>query len=337
MEDYNFNLNLIKEKLDNKTIVVTGGAGFIGSNIVKFLTHCNLKEIRIIDNFSTGYHHNISQFLSNQNVTLEEGDIRNLEFCIDTVKGADLIFHQAALGSVPRSIEDPITSHNVNVNGTLNIFRSAHLNNIDRVIYASSSSVYGSSKTLPKVEKNIGKALSPYSLTKLINEEYGSIFAKHFKLNTVGLRYFNVFGPNQDPSGSYAAVIPLFIDAILNDRQPIINGDGSYTRDFTFIENVVYANLLAAIVDIETPFNEVFNIACGKRYSLLDLVNNINQISGKDISPVFGQNRKGDIPHSLADISLVREKLGYEVVCDFENGLQQTIDWFKSNSGKYYS
>jgi nucleoside-diphosphate-sugar epimerase len=305
--------------------LVTGGAGFIGSNIVKELLRQG-QEVRVLDNFATGKRENILPLLKNSKLTLIEGDLRSFHIARAAVKGVDYILHQGALPSVPRSINDPITSNDVNVLGTLNILEAAKEFGVKRVVCASSSSIYGNSETLPKVETMPVNPMSPYALTKYAQERYCQIFHQLYGLETVSLRYFNVFGPNQDPTSQYSAVIPKFIRLIQQEREPIIYGDGLQSRDFTFVENNVWANIQACTA--EKAAGEVINIACGERYTLLDLVRMINEIMGKNVEPRFEPERPGDVKHSLAGIEKARQLLGYEVRVDFKTGLERTIDFF---------
>ena len=306
--------------------LVTGGAGFIGSNIVKELLRQG-QEVRALDNFATGKRENILPLLKNPKLTLIEGDLRSFHIARAAVKGVDYILHQGALPSVPRSINDPITSNDVNVLGTLNILEAAREFGVKRVVCASSSSIYGNSETLPKVETMPVNPMSPYALTKYAQERYCQIFHQLYRLETVSLRYFNVFGPNQDPTSQYSAVIPKFIRLIQQEREPIIYGDGLQSRDFTFVENNVWANIQACTA--EKAAGEVINIACGERYTLLDLVRMINEIMGKSVEPRFEPERPGDVKHSLAGIEKAKQLLGYEVRVDFRAGLQQTIEFFQ--------
>jgi UDP-N-acetylglucosamine/UDP-N-acetylgalactosamine 4-epimerase len=315
-------------QLKNMSILVTGGAGFIGSNIVEYLVNNNTKKIRILDNLITGKMANIQNFLKNDNVEFVYGDISKLEDCKKAVKDMDVICHQAALGSVPRSINDPLSSHLSNVNGFLNILLSAKEVNIKRVVYASSSSVYGDNKTLPKVENNTGNVLSPYAATKAIDEIYSKVFTNCYGMECIGLRYFNIFGPRQDPNGAYAAVIPKFIDLIKNGKRPIINGDGSFSRDFTYVENAVQANLLALTTNNKECFGEAFNIGAGGRTTLIKLVNNITKELKCDIKPIFGKIRDGDISHSNANINKAKSMLGYFPTVNFEEGIKKLITIF---------
>jgi len=305
--------------------LVTGGAGFIGSNIVKRLLELG-EFVRVVDNFSTGRKENIEEFLGNPNFELIEGDITNLKIVKKVTQGMDFILHQAAIPSVLRSIKNPLLSNKSNINGTLNILIGARDEKIKKLVYASSSSIYGDSPKLPKQEVDPVNPISPYALTKFAGERYCQLFSKLYGLPTVCLRYFNVFGPKQNPDSEYSAVIPKFIKAILNNESPIIYGDGEQSRDFTFVDNVVEANLLAIQSKVS---GEVINIACGQKTSLNDLVRYINHALNKDIKPIYDKPRLGDIKHSLADISKAKEKLNYIPKISLEEGLRITIEWFK--------
>jgi len=305
--------------------LVTGGAGFIGSNLVKKLLEMN-EDVRILDNFATGKRENVLPLINNPHLTLIEGDLRSFHIVRTAVKGVDYILHQGALPSVPRSINDPITTNDVNILGTLNILEAAKEFGVKRVVCASSSSIYGNSETLPKVETMPVNPMSPYALTKYAQERYCQIYYNLYGLETVALRYFNVFGPNQDPTSQYSAVIPKFIKLMSEDKEPVIYGDGIQSRDFTYVDNVVYANLLAC--NAEKAAGEVINIACGKSYTLLDLVKMINEILGKNIEPKFAPERPGDVKHSWAGIDKAKELLSYEVKVDFKEGLARTINFF---------
>ena len=301
--------------------LITGGAGFIGSNIVERL----LKEgegVRVLDNFSTAKRENILPFLDR--IELIEGDIRSFHIVRESIEGVDFVLHQAALPSVPRSLKDPITTNEVNVVGTLNALFAAKEAGVKRLVLASSSSIYGNNDVLPKREDMPPNPLSPYAVSTLASEKYCQVFSRNYGLQTVCLRYFNVFGPRQDPDSQYSAAIPKFIAAIKQGKTPTIYGDGTQSRDFTYVANVVEANLLACKAD--DAVGEVFNIACGERQSLIDLVNNLNRILGKDVKPVFAEPRKGDVKHSLADIQKAKRMLGYRVIVDFLSGLELTID-----------
>jgi UDP-N-acetylglucosamine/UDP-N-acetylgalactosamine 4-epimerase len=314
--------------MENKNILVTGGAGFIGSNITGYLLNKNVKFVRVLDNLSTGHQKNLNKYKKNLNFEFMYGDIKNLETCRKAMKDIDIVCHQAALGSVPRSINDPLSSHMTNVNGFVNILIAAKENGIKRVVYASSSSVYGDNPTLPKIENNTGNVLSPYAATKVIDEIYGHVFTLCYGMECIGMRYFNVFGPNQDPNGAYAAVIPKFIDLMKNNKSPVINGDGTYSRDFTYIDNVVQANCLAMLTDDERCFGQAFNIGAGGRFTITELVENLrNHLKFKG-EIVFGSNRPGDIPHSNASINKAIELLNYNPTIDFKTGLLLTVEYF---------
>ncbi len=305
--------------------LVTGGAGFIGSNIVKEILRRGDK-VRVLDNFATGKRENILHYKDNPNFEMFEGDLRSFHVVRDAVKGADYVLHQGALPSVPRSINDPITSNDVNILGTLNVLEAAKEFKVKRVVFASSSSVYGNSETMPKIETMPVAPLSPYAITKYAAERYCQIYFQLYGLETVCLRYFNVFGPNQDPTSQYSAVIPKFVKSIQADIQPVIFGDGTQSRDFTFVANNVEANLLACTAP--KAAGEVFNIACGIRFTLIELVNEINQVLGKDIKPIFDKDRSGDVKHSLADINKAQDLLGYKVKVEFAEGIRQTVEHF---------
>lgn len=325
--------------ISNKRILVTGGAGFIGSNLIEYLL-LKGNQIVCLDNFSTGKRENIQFFLNNKNFKLIEGDIRSLDICIKVCDGIDYVFHEAALGSVPRSIKDPISSTEVNVLGTLNMLVAARDAKVKRFIYAASSSTYGDSSELPKREDRIGKPLSPYAITKYVNELYAENFFRLYGLESIGLRYFNVFGRRQDPNGAYAAVIPRFVLSLIRQESPYINGDGTYSRDFTYIDNVIQANELAALVPYsklktQNPkLSSIFNIACGERTTLNELFYTLRQaLSEFDqriscIEPQYRQVREGDIPHSLADISKAKNIIGYNTEISVKNGLMLSADWY---------
>lgn len=314
--------------INQKAILVTGGCGFVGSNIVETLLNNNCKFVRIMDNLKTGKMENI-QFLLNKydNVEFLYGDVANLEDCRKAVEGIDAITHQAALGSVPRSVNDPLSSHISNVNGFLNILIAAKEKNIKRVVYASSSSVYGDNPVLPKVEDKTGNVLSPYAATKAIDEIYAGVFTKCYNMECVGLRYFNIFGPRQDPNGAYAAVIPKFIKLMKENKQPTVNGDGTFSRDFTHVSNAVQANILAMTTTNNEAFGEAFNIGCGGQYSLNELIKVINEYLDKKIVPIYGPNRPGDIPHSNATITKAKRILNYNPKVGFEEGLKNLIKY----------
>lgn len=313
----------------SSSFLVTGGAGFIGSNLVEKILDLGYK-VRILDNFSTGGKRNTKEFLDNSNFELIEGDIRDLIICQQACDGIDYIFHQAALCSVPRSINNPRTTNDVNITGTLNMLIAARDNKVKRFIYASSSSVYGDEPNLPKIEDRIGKPLSPYAITKKVNELYARNFYELYKLPVIGLRYFNIFGEKQDCDSAYAAVIPIFIKKLLKKEMPIIDGDGKQSRDFTYIKNVVEVNLKACLADKEA-LGEVFNIACGGRVYLNDLYWKICKLLKVDIPPIYGPERAGDIKHSNADISKAEDILGYHPEYDVDKGLEKVIKWYKGN------
>lgn len=318
------------------TILITGGAGFIGSNLSEHFLGLGHKVI-CLDNFSTGHRHNLKDFIENPNYKLIEGDIRNLEDCTKAVQGVDYVLHQAALGSVPRSINDPITTNEVNVSGFLNMLVASRDAKIKRFIYAASSSTYGDSDGLPKVEGVIGKPLSPYAITKYVNELYAEIFSRTYGLETIGLRYFNVFGRKQDPDGAYAAVIPKFVRQLINLESPIINGDGNYSRDFTYIDNVIQMNELAINTNDSAAINTVYNTAFGDRNTLNDLVKYLKQYLSEfdpniaDVEISYGLNRVGDIPHSLASIEKAKKMLGYKPEFSLQDGLKEAVSWYWNN------
>jgi UDP-N-acetylglucosamine 4-epimerase len=314
---------------EGSTFLVTGAAGFIGSNLVEALLKLGYKVVGL-DNFSTGKRENMNLFKDNPNFEFIEGDIRNLDTCIEACKSVDYVLHQAAWGSVPRSIEMPLLYEEINIRGTLNMMEAARQNKVKKFVYASSSSVYGDEPNLPKKEGIEGNLLSPYALTKRVDEEYGKLYTKLYGLDTYGLRYFNVFGRRQDSNGAYAAVIPKFIKQLLNDERPTINGDGKQSRDFTYIENIIEANLKACKAPHEAA-GQAFNIAYGGREYLIDIYYNLCKALDKDIEPIFGPDRQGDIKHSNADISRANEMLGYNPNWNFELGIEEAIEWYKEN------
>jgi UDP-N-acetylglucosamine/UDP-N-acetylgalactosamine 4-epimerase len=319
-------------------ILVTGGAGFIGSNVVDaLLKDPSVKLVRVLDNLSTGFAKNLEEFENRKNFEFIQGDIRDYETVLRACEGVDAISHQAALGSVPRSINDPLTTNDVNINGTLHVFHAAKESNIGRIIYAASSSTYGDHTALPKVEDAIGNPLSPYAVTKYVNELYAQIYAKVYGSGIIGLRYFNVFGPKQHPGGAYAAVIPLFIKAILDNEAPVINGDGETSRDFTFIDNAVDANLKALFTSDPQAVNQVYNIAVGEQTSLNNLFEMLKGIAGSDLAPKYGPERPGDVKHSLADISKARKILGYNPQVTIREGLKKTFEWYRQRHNLSYS
>ena len=318
------------------TILITGGAGFIGTNLCEYFLSKGYFVV-CFDNFATGHKHNIAEFLVHENFKLIEGDIRNLEQCKNAVIGVDYVLHQAALGSVPRSINDPITSNEVNVSGFLNMLVASKDAGVQRFIYAASSSTYGDSESLPKVEDKIGKPLSPYAITKYVNELYAEIFSNTYGFETIGLRYFNVFGRRQDPNGAYAAVIPKFVMQLMKHESPVINGDGNFSRDFTYIDNVIQMNELAMLTQNPEAINTVYNTAYGDRTTLNDMVSYLKEylsefdsaIAGIDV--VHGPNRAGDIPHSLASIDKAKRLLNYTPEYSFQDGLKEAVKWYWNN------
>jgi UDP-N-acetylglucosamine 4-epimerase len=317
-------------------ILITGGAGFIGSNLSEYFLNKGYSVV-CLDNFATGHRHNLVSFLENPNYTLIEGDIRNLSDCQKAVDGVDYVLHQAALGSVPRSINDPITTNDVNVSGFLNMLTASRDAKVKRFVYAASSSTYGDSQGLPKVEDVIGKPLSPYAITKYVNELYAEIYSKTYGLETIGLRYFNVFGRKQDPNGAYAAVIPKFVMQFMNYESPVINGDGNYSRDFTYIDNVIQMNELAMTTQNPEAINTVYNTAFGDRTTLTQLVGLLKEyLSGFDtkignVEVIHGPNRAGDIPHSLASIAKAEKLLGYKPEFSIQEGLKESVTWYYNN------
>ena len=317
----------------NKTILITGGAGFIGSNLTEYFLEKGYKVVWL-DNFATGNYHHIAPFLENPTYTLIEGDIRSLEDCKKAVAGASYVLHQAALGSVPRSINDPITSNEVNVSGFINMLSASRDAGIKRFVYAASSSTYGDSESLPKVENVIGKPLSPYAVTKYVNELYADVFSKTYGMELIGLRYFNVFGRRQDPNGAYAAVIPLFVKQLMKHEAPTINGAGDYSRDFTYIDNVIQMNELAMLTENPEAINTVYNTAVGDRTTLVDLVDYLKSYLSEydseiaNINPIHGPNRVGDIPHSLASIEKASKLLGYYPTHTIDKGLKEAVQWY---------
>lgn len=312
-------------------ILVTGGAGFIGSNLVeKLLSDKRVSFVRVLDNLATGSKDNLAPFFDNKRFEFLEGDIRDYNTCLQATEDMGAISHQAALGSVPRSIADPLTTNNVNITGTLNIFTAAKQSGIQRVVYAASSSTYGDHPGLPKVEEKTGNPLSPYAVTKLVNELYAKVYADIYGLGLIGLRYFNIFGPKQSPDGAYAAVIPLFAKALLNNEPPTINGDGSNSRDFTFVDNAVQANILSLFTTNRAAVNQVYNIACGEQTSLKQLFELLKNEAGSELEPKYGPPRQGDVLHSLANISKAKELLNYEPSVTVKEGLKKTFEWYKS-------
>lgn len=315
--------------LNDKSFLITGGAGFIGSHIVSYLIQYGASHVRIVDNLSTGSLDNLAQVINLPNVEFIEGDIRSVETCLAAVKNIDYVSHQAALGSVPRSIKDPLTTNDVNINGHLNVLNASMGANVKRMVYAASSSTYGDSQNLPKKEEIIGNPLSPYAVTKYVNELYGNVYSSVYGFHTVGLRYFNVFGPRQSPNGQYAAVIPLFISSMLKSDPPVINGDGSNSRDFTYISNVIQANIKSMLAD-NIDNHTVLNIAFGAQTSLLDLVYAINQNLNTNIQPSFRAAREGDVKHSFADINKAKSLIEYMPEVSFSDGIKETILYLSS-------
>ena len=321
---------------DKTAVLITGGAGFIGTNLCEYFLSKGYFVI-CLDNFATGFRHNVTPFLNNESFRLIEGDIRNLETCKAAVTDVDYVLHQAALGSVPRSINDPITTNDVNVSGFLNMLSASKEAQVKRFVYAASSSTYGDSESLPKVEDVIGKPLSPYAITKYVNELYADIFNKTYGLETVGLRYFNVFGRKQDPNGAYAAVIPKFVMQLMKHESPIINGDGNFSRDFTYIDNVIQMNELAMLSQNPEAINTVYNTAFGDRTTLNDMVTSLKEYLSdfdseiSNIPIIHGPNRVGDIPHSLASIDKAKKLLNYNPKYSFQQGLKEAVKWYWDN------
>lgn len=313
----------------DSVFLVTGGAGFIGSNLCEAITDMGY-QVRCLDNLSTGKQENVDILADRPNYTFIKGDIRDLDTCMAACKGADYVLNEAAWGSVPRSIEMPLLYEEINIRGTLNMMEAARQNGVKKFVFASSSSVYGDHPVLPKVEGQEGNLLSPYALTKRVDEEYAKLYKKLYGLDTYGLRYFNVFGRRQDPDGAYAAVIPKFIKMLLHDEVPTINGDGKQSRDFTYIDNVIEANLKACLASSEVAGN-IFNVAYGGREYLIDIYYDLCKALGKNVEPHFGPDRAGDIKHSNADISKAKKLLGYDPDYDFEKGIALAIDWYKEN------
>ena len=315
--------------MKKKNILITGGAGFIGSNLVEaLLLDERVGVVRVLDNLATGHRHNVEPFMQDSRLEFVWGDIREYTTCIDVCRDMDLVCHQAALGSVPRSIKHPLTTNNVNITGTLNIFTAAKESGIKRVVYAASSSTYGDSKKLPKQEDIIGSPLSPYAVTKVVNELYAKVYGDLYGMEFIGLRYFNIFGPKQDPNGAYAAVIPLFVDGLLRDKAVRINGDGEQSRDFTYVGNAVQANLKALFTDNPEAVNQVYNIACGERITIKELYYYLQETAKSTLEPTYGPDRPGDVKHSLADISKARNLLGYEPEVTVREGLRRVYAWY---------
>jgi len=313
----------------NSKLLITGGAGFIGSNLVeKYINDPRISLVRVVDDLSNGYYHNIEAFIGHPRFEFVKADICDYQVCLDVTSGIDKVTHQAALGSVPRSIQNPMRTTEVNILGTVNMLHACHANNVERIILACSSSTYGDSPELPKVESRIGKPLSPYAVTKLVVEVFAEVFQKTYGLNFIGLRYFNVFGPKQNPDNPYAAVIPIFCKAFIEDRSPKINGDGKTSRDFTFITNALHANDLALFTENPEALNAVYNVACGEQNTLNEMVACLQKITGKNIQPEYGPERIGDVKHSKADIEKIQKYLGYKPQVLFSEGLQKVFNWY---------
>ena len=311
-------------------VLVTGGAGFIGSNLAAaLLSDDRVSFVTVLDNLATGSLENVADFSSHPKFRFIQCDIRNYTDCLKACDEVDLISHQAALGSVPRSIHDPLTTNDVNITGTLNIFTAAKEKGIKRIVYAASSSTYGDHPGLPKQEDVTGKPLSPYAVTKYVNELYARVYADLYGMEFIGLRYFNIFGPRQNPKGPYAAVIPLFAESLLKGVPPTINGDGTHSRDFTYVSNAVQANILSLFTDNAAAMNQVYNIACGQQTSLNELFEGLRKVAGSTLRPAYGPERKGDVKHSLADISKAEKLLGYKVIISVEEGLKKTMAWYR--------
>jgi len=321
----------ISDKMDGLTVLVTGGAGFIGSNLVAELLSLPIKELRVLDDLSTGFMINLSEFEDNTKFHFTKGSITDFKVCSDICQGVDVVFHMAALGSVPRSIDNPVATNEVNVAGFVNVLTAAKDAGVKRLVYSSSSSVYGDDQTLPKVERSIGNALSPYAVSKRTNELYAKVFSNLYDIDVVGLRYFNVFGPKQSLKGPYSAVIPIFVSNLLKNQECCINGDGSISRDFTFVKNVVNANILAGLTDLDDTASRLYNIAMGDQISLKGLYEAIENEIQSGLSVGYNPPRVGDISSSLASIELAMKDLKYKPEIEFEAGLKTTIDWYKAN------
>lgn len=314
----------------NIKLLITGGAGFIGSNLVKhFLEDDNVSLVRVLDDLSNGYYENIQEFEGNPKFEFIKGDICDYNICLEATKDIDKITHQAALGSVPRSIENPMRSTEVNILGTVNLLHAAKENGVERVILACSSSTYGDHPSLPKKEDVIGKPLSPYAVTKYSIEQFADVFNQTYGLDFIGLRYFNIFGPKQNPDNPYAAVIPIFCQSYLDGVPPTINGDGKHSRDFTYVANAIQANDLALFSENKEALNQIYNVACNDRVSLNEMVSALQEISGKDMEPIYGPERVGDVKHSEADITKIQKNLGYDPQIFFKEGLKKVYEWYK--------
>ncbi|MBN8703133.1 MAG: SDR family oxidoreductase [Bacteroidetes bacterium] len=326
-----YNIKYHTEDISKYSFLITGGAGFIGSNIVEYLLKFGAKKVVVFDNLATGFADNLKEFLGNPSFQFIQGDICNYEACVKAVEGIDYVLHQAALGSVPRSIKNPVATNAVNIGGFVNIAFAAKEANVRRMVYASSSSVYGDSKQLPKIESVIGAPLSPYAVTKLADELYAKVFKDVYGMEIIGLRYFNVFGPKQSPTGEYAAAIPLFLNALKNNESANINGDGEQTRDFTFVENAVQANIKACFSTDKNAIGSVYNIAVGERISINQLYTILKNTIGSNVNPNYREARIGDVRDSLADITNAQKELGYQPQIRVEDGLKKTVEWFYKN------
>lgn len=316
--------------LSDYSFLITGGAGFIGSNLVEYLLKYKARKVRVLDDLSNGHYKNLIPFKNNLSFEFIKDTIADADVCLSACKGMDYVFHEAALGSVPRSLKTPLKTHEANATGFLNMLDAARNNNIKRFVYASSSSVYGDDKNMPKIETKIGNPLSPYAVSKYTNELYARVFAMNYGMEIIGLRYFNVFGPNQSPEGAYAAVIPLFIDALLKDESPYINGDGTQTRDFTFVENAVQANIKAIFTDHSDALNKIYNVAVGETTSINDVFHELKRLTRSTSKALYRAERQGDIRDSLADISAAKTFIGYNPQIKINEGLKITLDWFKN-------
>ncbi|MDI1355070.1 MAG: SDR family oxidoreductase [bacterium] len=321
----------LPEKIDHLSFLITGGAGFIGSNLIDFLLQNKAKRVRVLDNLSTGFEENIKEFISYSNFEFFNGDITIFDDCLNACEGIDIVFHEAALGSVPRSIVNPMATNNVNISGFVNMLFAANKHKVKRFVYASSSSVYGDDKNMPKQENLTGNLLSPYAVTKKANELYADIFARTYGMEVIGLRYFNVFGPKQNIVGPYAAVIPIFITQIIKKESPTIFGTGQTTRDFTFVEDIIQANILAGLTENEKALNQVYNVAYGSTTSLNNLFEYISERLGSKIKPIYSEERKGDIRDSFADINKAKSLLGYLPTTPITDGVKITVDWYIDN------